>query len=87
MIPFKNLPVNCGVPLLVAKIPSINDVHSLRILASLILSLKNIVLNLTILGALQYKMYCFSSPALLLMHFFTFAFSFIDTFSPSLFEW
>ena len=25
MIPFKNLPISCGVPLLVAKIPSIND--------------------------------------------------------------
>ena len=57
MIPLKNLPISCGggVPLLVAKIPSINDdAHSLRILASL-LSLKNIVLNLAISGALQYK--------------------------------
>ena len=54
MIPFKNFPISCGVPLLVAKIPSINDdAHSLRILASL-LSLKNIVLNLAIAGALQY---------------------------------
>ena len=58
MIPFKDLPISCGggVPLLVAKIPSItDDTHSLRILASL-LSLKNIVLNLTISAALQYKM-------------------------------
>ena len=56
MIPFKNLPISCGVPLLVAKIPSINDdAHSLRILASLLLSLKNIALNLAISGALQYK--------------------------------
>ena len=32
MIQLKNLPINCGVPLLVAKIPSINDgAHSLRI--------------------------------------------------------
>ena len=55
MIPLKNLPISCGVPLLVAKIPSINgDAHSLRILASLA-SLKNIVLNFTISGALQYK--------------------------------
>ena len=55
MIPFKNLPINCGVPLLVAKISSINDdAHSLRILASL-LSLKSNVLNLAIAGALQYK--------------------------------
>ena len=45
MIPFKNLPISCGVPLLVAKIPSINDdPHSLHILASL----KNIVRNLAI---------------------------------------
>ena len=52
MIPFKNLPINCGVPLLVAKIPSINDdAHSLRILASLS-SLKNIFLKLAISGAL-----------------------------------
>ena len=56
MIPFKNLPIICGVPLLVAKIPSINhDRHSLRILASVLLSLKNIVLNLAISGALQHK--------------------------------
>ena len=59
MIPFKKFapkfPVNCGVPLLVAKIPSINDdAHPLRILASL-LSLRNIVLNLAISGALHYK--------------------------------
>ena len=51
MIPFKNLPISCGVPLLVTKIPSINDdAYSLSILVSL-LSLKNIVLNL----AIQYK--------------------------------
>ena len=43
------------VPLLVAKILSINDdAYSLGILASL-LSLKNIALNLTISGALQNK--------------------------------
>ena len=55
MIAFKNLPISSGVPLLVAKIPSINDdAHSLRILASL-LSLKNIVFNLAVSGALQYK--------------------------------
>ena len=54
-IPFQNLPINCGVPLLVAKISSVNDdAHSLCILASL-LFLKNIVLNLAIAGALQYK--------------------------------
>ena len=42
MIPLKNLPISCGVPLLVAKIPSVNDgAHSLRIIASL-LSLKNL---------------------------------------------
>ena len=35
MIQFKNLPMNCGVPLLVAKMSSINDVHSLWILARL----------------------------------------------------
>ena len=87
MIPFKNLPMNCGVPLLVAKIPSVNDdPHSLRILASL-LSLKNIVLNLTISGALQYRIWCFSSSTSLLMQFFTFEFSFIDTFPSTLFEW
>ena len=52
MIPLKNLP---GGPLLVAKISSINDdAHLLYILASL-LSWKNIVLNLAISGALQYK--------------------------------
>ena len=46
-----------------------DDPHSLRILASL-LSLKNIALNLTISGALQYKIWCFSSQTSLLMHFF-----------------
>ena len=54
MIPFKNLAMKCGVPLLVAKMSSINDAHSLRILASLI-TLKNIILDLAIAGALQYK--------------------------------
>ena len=62
MIPLKNLPINFAIPLLVAKIPLINDdSHSLHILASL-LSLKNIVLNLAIAGALHYKTQCFSSP-------------------------
>ena len=57
MIPFKYLPINCGVALLVAKIPSVNDdAHSLGVLASL-LSLKNIVLNLTISGAVQYSVF------------------------------
>ena len=37
MIPFRALPINYGVPLLVAKIPSINDdAYSLGILASLL---------------------------------------------------
>ena len=37
MIPFKSLPINCGGPLLLAKIPSINyDAHALGILASLL---------------------------------------------------
>ena len=55
MIPFRTLPINYGVPLLVAKIPSINDdAYSLGILASL-LALKNIVFNLTFSGALQHK--------------------------------
>ena len=35
MIQFKNSPMNCGVPLLVAKMSSINDVDSLWILARL----------------------------------------------------
>ena len=50
MIPFKNLLVNCRLPLLAAKMSSINDTHLNRILASL-LSLKNIVLDLAITGA------------------------------------
>ena len=69
MVPLKNLPIKCGVPLLVAKMLSINDdAYSLGILASL-LFLKNIALNLTISDALQYKILCFSSPTSLLMHF------------------
>ena len=54
MIPLKNLPIKCGVLLLVAL--SINDVaYSLGILASL-LSLRNIVLNL--LYKVQYSIIC-----------------------------